>query len=334
MFAALDLGTNNCRLLIAEPDGKSYKVVEALSRSVRLGEGVWQTGVISNEAQKRTIDVLKECAAKLDQYKIIKKRFVATETCRVAHNSQDFLFNAKQESSLALKVISRQEEARLATMACLSLLDQGYDRALIFDIGGGSTEMVWLNLRSGIHKKGGFWLPEIICWKSLSKGVVSLAEKFEKNKDNPNFYQHIVDETASEIKDFYAEIRQKDTRNWKSFHLLGTSGTVTTLAALSLGLKKYNRFAVDGIWMYDDLLLKLIERVRLQNQEMIIAQNYVGMERADLLIPGCAILQAITEFFPQIRMRVADRGVREGIVQELMINQFNKKNTHNTKRNQ
>ena len=331
MFAALDLGTNNCRLLIAEPEGKSYKVVEAMSRSVRLGEGVWQTGQISQDAQKRTLDVLSEFSKKLDQYNICKKRFVATETCRVAENSTDFLNLVQKQSSLKLKTISRQEEARLATMACIPLLEQGYDRALIFDIGGGSTEMVWLNLKSGIHKKGGFWLPEIICWKSLSKGVVSLSEEFEKNKNNPDFYQKIVDETSAEIKEFYAEIRQKDKRNWKSFHLLGTSGTVTTLAALSLGLKKYNRFAVDGIWMYDDLLLKLIERVRHQNHELSFAQTYVGIERADLLIPGCAILQAITEFFPQIKMRVADRGVREGIVQELIIDSFNKKSRRKAK---
>lgn len=332
MFAALDLGTNNCRLLIAEPEGKSYKVVEAMSRSVRLGEGVWQTGKISDDAQSRTIDVLIEFANKLDQYTISKKRFVATETCRIAENSQSFLNLAKRQSSITLKTISRREEARLATMACLSLLEQGYDRALVFDIGGGSTEMVWLNLKSGIHKKGGFWLPEIICWKSLSKGVVSLAEEFERHRQDPHFYQKIVDETAAEIKEFYSEIRQKDTKNWKSFHLLGTSGTVTTLAALSLGLKKYNRFAVDGIWMYDDLLLQLIERVRSQSTELSIAQNYVGTERADLLIPGCAILQAITEFFPQIKMRVADRGVREGIVQELIIDSFNLKKPHKHKR--
>ena len=327
MFAALDLGTNNCRLLIARPEGTGYKVVETFSRSVRLGEGVWEAGIISDAAQARTFDALSECAKRLKHYDITKRRFVATETCRIAKNAGEFLGRVKKELGLNLKIISRQEEARLAVMACLPLLDKGYDRALIFDIGGGSTEMVWLNLRSGIHKKGGFWLPEIISWCSLSKGVVSLSEEFAKSNNPQEYYDYVVGQTADEIKEFYSQVREQDKRDWKSFHLLGTSGTVTTLAALSLGLKKYNRFAVDGMWMYDDMMLDLIGRVTSGNQTLDTAQSYVGMERADLLIPGCAILQAVVEFFPQIRMRIADRGVREGIMQELIIDSFNPKNS-------
>ena len=322
MFAALDLGTNNCRLLIAEPTGKEYRVVETFSRSVRLGEGVWSSGQISGEAEARALEALSECAGRLQKYKIVRKRFVATEACRVAENRADFIQRVTLETGLKLKIIPRQEEARLATMACISLLDKGYDRAMVFDIGGGSTEMVWLNLRSGIYKKGGFWLPEIIAWRSLSKGVVSLAEEFASSAFNKDLYRTVVDNILEEIRAFYSEIRDKDTKEWKSFHLLGTSGTVTTLAALSLGLRKYNRFAVDGIWMYDDNVLGLIERVVQHGHYHDTAQGYVGMERADLLIPGCAILQAFIEFFPQIRLRVADRGVREGIIHELLINNF------------
>ncbi|MEM6602958.1 MAG: Ppx/GppA phosphatase family protein [Pseudomonadota bacterium] len=332
MFAALDLGTNNCRLIVAKPDGADYAVEETFSRSVRLGEGLWSHGKIQADAEERTILALKECAERLEKYDIIRKRFVATEACRMAENSDTFLHNVAEATGLKLKIISRQEEARLATMACTSLLDRGYDRALLFDIGGGSTEMVWLNLHSGIYKKGGFWLPEIIAWKSLPKGVVLLAEEFAKNNHTEEFYQHIVRETYAEIKEFYANIRNTDTKNWKSFHLVGTSGTVTTLAALSLGLKKYNRFAVDGIWMHDEMLLDLIKKVRHQGKSLDVAQNFVGMERADLLVPGCAILQAMTEFFPHIKLRVADRGIREGIMMELMIAHLQRKTPQKKKK--
>lgn len=325
MFAALDLGTNNCRLLIAEPHQGGYRVLETFSRSVRLGEGVWETGLIGKAAQERTLDALMQCASRLKQYNIKKKRLVATETCRFAQNSAEFLTLVEKKTGLKLKVISRQEEARLATMACTVLLDKSYDRALLFDIGGGSTEMVWLNLRSGIYKKGGFWLPEIIDWCSLSKGVVSLAEQFAHSGNYLDYYKEVVKLTTEEIRTFYSSIRDVDKRPWKSFHLLGTSGTVTTLAALSLGLKKYNRFAVDGIWMYDDMLLELIRKVVSKNHFLDTAQSYVGMERADLLIPGCAILQSVIEFFPKIRLRVADRGIREGIIQEIIMEYYGKK---------
>lgn len=326
MFATLDLGTNNCRMLIARPNGQAMQVVETFSRSVRLGEGIWQTGVISQEAQKRTMIAIEKCADRMKDYPIVRKRFVATEACRVAQNAPDFLRQIERQYGLRFKIISRQEEARLATMACIPLLDKGYDRALIFDIGGGSTEMAWLNLRSGIYKKGGFWMPEIIAWCSLSKGVVSLAEQFSAllPAARKGFYHQVIEETTAEIKDFYQIIKQKDYKSWKSFHLLGTSGTVTTLAALSLGLKKYNRTAVDGMWLYDDIVNNLIKKVMENPETLDTAQNYVGMERADLLLPGCAILQSLMNFFPHIRLRVADRGVREGIMHELMVQNFGK----------
>ncbi len=323
MFAALDLGTNNCRLLIAEPQGHTYKVVDTFSRSVRLGTGVWLNNhIISQDSMDRTFDALRECAAKLDAYpQITRKRFVATEACRYAHNSHILIDRVKNELGLNLKIISHQEEARLATLSTISLLDKGYDRVMLFDIGGGSTELVWLNLKSGIHKKGGFWLPEIVTWKSLPKGVVSLADEFAHNPSE-GLYDTIVAETHQQIKDFYTTIKELDKKDWKSFYLLGTSGTMTTLAALSLGIKKYNRFAVDGLWLHDATIMELIKRIQSKGYFETNDSGFIGLERADLMQPGCAILQAILQFFPSIRLRAADRGIREGIIHDLLIDNY------------
>lgn len=327
MFAALDLGTNNCRLLIAEPTGKTYKVVDTFSRSVRLGTGVWMNDhVLSQDAMDRTFLALQECAERIKQYPVTHKRFVATEACRFAQNSNVLIDRVKKELGMNIRIISEQEEARLATQAVIPLLENGYDRVMLFDIGGGSTELVWLNIKSGIYKKGGFWLPEVIAWRSLPKGVVSLADMFA-DKPSEDLYDKVVEETHQEIKDFYDEIKQKDTKNWKSFHLLGTSGTVTTLAALSLGIKKYNRFAVDGLWLHDETIMDLIERIRNNDTNYYEGYNtgFVGFERADLMIPGCAILQSIIKFFPSIRLRVADRGIREGIIYDMLLDHHNPK---------
>jgi exopolyphosphatase/guanosine-5'-triphosphate,3'-diphosphate pyrophosphatase len=326
VFAALDLGTNNCRLLITQADGKNYKVIDTFSRSVRLGSGVWfdDDNNLSQEAMDRTFEALEECSKKINQYPITHKRFVATEACRYAKNSHLLIDRAKKELGLSLKIISQQEEARLATLAVISLLDKGYDRVMLFDIGGGSTELVWLNLKSGIYKKGGFWLPEVIAWKSLPKGVVSLADELANNP-NDNSYEKIVAETHQEIKDFYSIIKKIDNKQWKSFYLLGTSGTITTLAALSLGIKKYNRFAVDGLWLHDATIMNIIDRIRNNRDLESYESRFIELERTDLMIPGCAILQSILEFFPSIRLRAADRGIREGIIHDLMMNDFNAK---------
>jgi exopolyphosphatase / guanosine-5'-triphosphate,3'-diphosphate pyrophosphatase len=323
MLAALDLGTNNCRLLIAEPQGHTYKVVDTFSRSVRLGTGVWLNNrIISQESMDRTFDALRECVAKLDTYpQITRKRFVATEACRYASNSHVLINRVKSELDLNLKIISHQEEARLATLSTISLLDKGYDRVMLFDIGGGSTELVWLNLKSGIHKKGGFWLPEIVTWKSLPKGVVSLADEFVHNPSE-GLYNKIVAETYQQIKDFYTTVKELDKKNWKSFYLLGTSGTITTLAALSLGIKKYNRFAVDGLWLHDATIMELIKRIQTKGYYETSDSGFIGLERADLMQPGCAILQAILQFFPSIRLRAADRGIREGIIHDLLMDNY------------
>lgn len=324
MYAALDLGTNNCRFLIVEPDGKEYKVIETFSRSVRLGEGLFLRGEISEEAQLRALDALSECAERLKPYNILRLRAVATEACRSARNGPDFIRRIKKNTGLSLKIISQQEEIRLAASACVPLLDKGYDRAMVFDIGGGSTEMAWINLRSGLYRKGGFWEPEIIAWHSVNKGVVTLSDSFKEcaPDERDALFERVTAETYQSVLEFYNIVKQKDTRPWKSFHLLGASGTVTTLAALSIGLKRYNRFAVDGSWMASETVELLIDNIRRSGDYSMIAEGFTGPERADLLIPGCAILTAIINFFPKIRLRVADRGVREGIITDLLKESF------------
>ncbi len=325
MYAALDLGTNNCRLLTVEPYGKTYRVVDTYSRSVRLGEGLWVTGKISEEVQSRTLLMLKECAARLKAHPVEKFRAVATEACRAAQNGAEFIERIKAETGLKLKIISQQEEIRLATAACVPLLDKGYDRAAVFDIGGGSTEIAWVNLRSGVYRKGGFWDPEIISWHSAPYGVVKLSDQFKLAGDEvkrQQLYDEVVDGAYEAVREFYQKVKAEDQKPWKSFHLLGASGTVTTLAALTLGLKRYNRFAVDGSWLSGETAELLIENIRKSGNYRVLAEGFTGLERSDLLLPGCAVLQAVLKFFPKIRLRVADRGVREGIIADLVKNGF------------
>jgi exopolyphosphatase/guanosine-5'-triphosphate,3'-diphosphate pyrophosphatase len=319
VFAALDLGTNNCRLLIVDPFKRDYRVVETYTRSVRLGEGLGEDGFLSELAMQRAIEALKECATKLSLHKIKKQKLVATEACRVASNANEFIKRVKKETGLSLRIITQHEEAKLAAYSCISLLERGYDRTLIFDIGGGSTEMVWLNLKSGLYRKGGFWEPIIVNWLSIPKGVVTLSSRFSINEIDMDVYEKIKQETYEDLYKFYTKVKLTDKRSWKNFYLLGTSGTVTTLAALSLGLKKYNRFVVDGLWLHTNEMFELIEKVKNDPATRMQAHSYVGMERADLLIPGCAILEGILSFFPQIRLRVADRGTREGLIYSMMM---------------
>lgn len=313
-YSALDLGTNNCRLLIAEPSPTGFKVVDAFSRVVRLGEKVSQTRRLSEEAIERTLEALEECRAKMSAQHVKRMRLVATEACRSAENGIDFLKKVKREIGLNLEIISRKTEVRLAAAGCASLVDPQARSIIVFDIGGGSTEIAWL--KGQIGSKESDPCQYIRAWDSIPLGVVLLAEKYSKKPDKSNIFEEMIEEVTFRLRKFSSYAKR--AIDGSHSHLLGASGTVTTIGGIFLELPRYNRNRVDGMWMTNNEVQKVVGKVSKMSLEERIAHCCIGEERAELVIAGCAILEAIRRLFPCDRLRIADRGLREGILMGMM----------------
>ncbi len=311
IYAALDLGTNNCRLLIARPEAEGFRVLDSFSRTVRLGEGLMQTGELSEAAIARAIEAIKVCAGKMRKRGVTSARAIATEACRTARNGPAFIKRVAQETGLHFDIIPPLEEARLATRGVTPLLDRRDAGALVFDIGGGSTELIWLDLRERGRE------PKILCWGSMSLGVVTLAELFADQLDKPGCHAKMVAEVKTRLQ-AVAGLAPPGAHPAGPFHMLGTSGTVTTIAGIHLKLDRYERSRVDGTWLSRQEALTVGAQIAAMTQEERAAQPCIGPERSELVIPGLAIFQAIFELWPAPRLRVADRGLREGMLLALM----------------
>ena len=301
VLAALDLGTNNCRLLIATAgrDG-GLRVVDSFSRIVRLGEGVAKTGALSEAAMERTIEALKICAELIRKSGARHVRAVATEACRRAANAEVLVARAREEAGIALSIVSAAEEARLAAIGCAPLIGAGYEGALVFDIGGGSTEAIWMQQGRVVH------------FVSVPLGVMSLQES------SGGDFGEMRAEMRARFADVRAEMDALAPFDLARHHLLGTSGTVTTLAGVAMELPRYSRTRVDGSWHECTDILAVAQRLAGLDHAARAAEGCIGLERADLIVAGCAIFTAIHETWPCARLRVADRGLREGILRELL----------------
>ena len=316
VFAALDLGTNNCRLLVAVPGRPGqFRVIDAFSRIVRLGEGLAANGRLSNIAMDRAIEALKVCGDKLRTRKIESSRLVATEACRAAENGEEFLERVRTETGLTLEIIDRRTEARLAVSGCGSLVERETDGVVLFDIGGGSSEIALIDVRG---QRSPRLASHIVAWTSLPVGVVTLAEKFGGREVTREIFSAMVAHVRELLDAFTERNRVDHLRHGGRFHLLGTSGTVTTLAGVHLDLDRYDRRRVDGLWMDRHSVDGMVERLLGWDFQQRVANACIGADRADLVLAGCAILEAIREEWPSDRLRVADRGLREGILSELM----------------
>ncbi|WP_310619893.1 Ppx/GppA phosphatase family protein [Flexibacterium corallicola] len=318
LYAALDLGTNNCRLLIAKPDHRGFRVVDAYSRIVRLGEGVGQSGRISDRAMGRAIEALKVCQEKLEDSGVERARLIATEACRAAVNGEEFIRRAREEAGIDLEIVTQETEARLAVAGCVSLVDPEADGVLLFDIGGGSSEIVWLDLRNRYGARGFALTRFIRTWTSLPVGVVNLAERHGGKIVSSSLFEDMVEDVSKMLETFPLADELSDAIRGGNVHMLGTSGTVTTLAGVHLGLKRYDRRRVDGVWMHDDDVSQMIQQLLNMSYEERVENPCIGQDRADLVLAGCAILEAIRRRWPCERLRVADRGLREGILMEMM----------------
>jgi exopolyphosphatase/guanosine-5'-triphosphate,3'-diphosphate pyrophosphatase len=317
LYAALDLGTNNCRLLIAQPTRPGqFRVVDAFSRIVRLGEGLAATGRLSEEAMDRAVEALKICAAKLANRPVRKMRLIATEACRAASNGEAFLERVTREAGLQLEIIDRETEARLAVSGCSSLVGREARSVVLFDIGGGSSEIAVIRISDSRSSR---LANHITHWTSLPVGVVTLSERHGGRDVTPAVFSAMVTEVETMLEDFECPpVGEQYGRADADFHLIGTSGTVTTLAGVHLDLPRYDRRKVDGLWLTDDEVTAMQAKLLSWDFEGRAANPCIGPDRADLVLAGCAILEAIRRRWPSTRMRVADRGLREGLLTDMM----------------
>lgn len=309
-FAALDLGTNNCRLLIAAPRGRKFRVLDAFSRIIRLGEGLSQTGRLQPAAMDRALEALRICADKIERRGVTRRRLIATQACRGAANGPEFLERVRAETGLQFEIISPEEEARLAVRGCAELIDPAARACLVFDIGGGSTEISWVVSEAGA--------PRIAAWASLPFGVVSLSERWDGRELDALTYERIVESIVAEVRAVGDTAGLKAVFERDEAHLLGTSGTVTSIAGVHLRLDRYRRDLVDGVWLSLDEARGVCERLLRMDFAERSAEPCIGSERADLVVCGCAILEALIREWPASRIRVADRGLREGMLADLM----------------
>ncbi len=318
-YAALDLGTNNCRLLIARPSGHDFTVIDAFSRVVRLGEGLATSGRLSDAAMDRTLAALSICADKLKRRNVRLARSVATEACRRASNGPAFIERVRRETGIALDIISAEEEARLAVLGCHILLEAGDGPAVIFDIGGGSTELVLVEAGGPAARR----VPRILDWQSVPWGVVSLTDTVGREEHAAGQRLARYAQMRALVRDSFAPFaaRVAAAATHPDIRLLGTSGTVTTLASLHLALPHYDRKAVDGLIVPATAMREISGNLSAMSLEERSSVPCIGADRADLVVAGCAILEAILDLWPARRLGVADRGIREGILRSLMASE-------------
>ncbi|WP_238366121.1 Ppx/GppA phosphatase family protein [Mesobacterium pallidum] len=331
LYAALDLGTNSCRMLIAQPKGSQFHVVDSFSKSVQLGLGLERTDRLSRSSMTRTIQALRICQQKLKRHKVSRMRLVATEACRRAKNAREFIRQVKRETGLGLEIIQPEEEARLAVISCAPLVSTKTEQLLVVDIGGGSTELVWIDLsrvprlerpraimrlHAGFHTQDSiFPAAKVVDWISVPLGVATLRDQFRDVTDDAARYALMswyFEENLAEFAPY------KDEQAREGFQIVGTSGTVTTVAASHLGLRRYDRTKVDGLRMTSDQIDKVIRGYLQLGPEGRRRDPRIGQDRQALIMSGSAILQALLRCWPTDRLSVADRGLREGLLYSQM----------------
>ena len=331
LYAALDLGTNSCRMLIARPKGEQFEVVDSFSRAVELGTGLETTGRLGHVPMSRTVQALRICRRKLEEHRVGRMRLVATEACRRARNSAEFIRKIQRETGLTLEIIPPEEEARLAVISCAPLVAPGTDQLLVIDIGGGSTELVWIDLedvepkersRAIMRLGNGFTDPQpggarVVDWISVPLGVATLRDQFEDVEDDQGRFALMSWHFEEMLADFAPYALAQTMR--EGFQIIGTSGTVTTVAASHLGLRRYDRTKVDGLTMTTAQIDRVIRDYLALGPEGRRADPRIGRERHALIMSGAAILQTLMRVWPTTRLSVADRGLREGLLYVQMV---------------
>jgi exopolyphosphatase/guanosine-5'-triphosphate,3'-diphosphate pyrophosphatase len=325
LYAALDLGTNSCRMLIAQPKGSQFQVVDSFSKTVQLGVGLEASGRLSRASMGRTIQALRICQKKIEKHGVRRMRLVATEACRRARNAKDFIRQVRRETGLGLEIIAPEEEARLAVISCAPLVSTRTEQLLVVDIGGGSTELVWIDLsavppeerpKSIMRLHRGFdaqgeHAARVVDWISVPLGVATLKDQFSDVEDDGARFalmSWFFEENLASFSPYNADNPRE------GFQIIGTSGTVTTVAASYLNLRRYDRTKVDGLQMTSDQIDLVIREYLTLGPEGRRTDPRIGRDRHALIMSGAAILQALMRIWPTDRLSVADRGLREGLL--------------------
>lgn len=325
LYAALDLGTNSCRMLIARPRGAQFQVLDSFSKAVQLGHGLEASGRLSRAAMVRTIQALRICQKKIEKHGVRRMRLVATEACRRARNARDFMRQVKRETGLQLEIILPEEEARLAVISCAPLVSKKTEQLLVVDIGGGSTELVWIDLsavppqdrpasimrlHTGFRDQAANGA-RVVDWISVPLGVATLKDQFIDVEDDAARFalmSWFFEENLAKFSPYNAASPRE------GFQIIGTSGTITTVAASFLGLRRYDRAKVDGLSMTSDQIDTVIRDYLSLGPEGRRTDPRIGRDRHSLIMSGAAILQALMRIWPTDRLSVADRGLREGLL--------------------
>ena len=319
LYAALDLGTNNCRLLIAEPTrAGGLRVVDSFSQIVTLGEGLATSGELSEKAMGRAIEALRKCSDKVKKHRPVRTRYIATQACRQAANGKIFLNDVHRKIGLRMETITPKEEAKYALLGSLDLVDPAHDFALVIDIGGGSTELSWIDAKSAAAKgiKGCALRPPILGWASFPVGVVTLNDAFTDRE--AGWYDRMVEHVATLLRANDAATRFGPLFRAGRGQLIGNSGTVTSLVGVHLKLDRYVRSVVDGQWLAREDAVATRQRLHDLSPEERANEGCLTGGRSELMLPGLAILDAIWQTWPADRLRVGDRGLREGILLSMM----------------
>lgn len=319
LLAALDLGTNTCRMMMARPAAGGFRVVGAFSRIVRLGEGLSRSGTLSETAMSRALAALAHCAEQMEKRGVTRTRAVATEACRRARNGGAFCARVQEETGIELEVISNQEEAGLGLAACVPLLDPALGHALVLDIGGGSTQISWMTRGPAQHgHEGGWAAPRLSAWCSIPLGVVTLSERYGDREASAQAFECMIAEVQAQLAPFESRHGLAALAKAGEMQMLGTSGTATTLAGIHQNLPRYRRDRIDGCCLDFQTVALVSRRVAAMSPRERMEHPCIGDGRADLVVAGCAILQAICRTWPVGALRVADRGLREGILMSLL----------------
>ena len=331
LYAALDLGTNSCRMLIARPSGSQFQVIDSFSKPVQLGLGLESSGRLSRSSMARTVHALQVCKRKLEAHKVRRMRLVATEACRRARNSRDFMRMIRRETGLPIEIIGAEEEARLAVISCAPLVSERTEQLLVVDIGGGSTELVWIDLGEVDHaerphatmqladnfKRGRPGGARVVDWISVPLGVATLRDQFADVADDQGRFALMSWHFEEMLADFAPYVNAGMPE--EGFQIIGTSGTVTTVAASHLGLRRYDRTKVDGLTMTSAQIDRVIRDYLMLGPDGRRADPRIGRERHALIMSGAAILQTLMRVWPTSRLSVADRGLREGLLYSQMV---------------
>ena len=308
-FAAIDLGSTNCRLVIVDIIEDKYKIICSFSEILNLGRNLSFSNEFNDEIIEKTIEIFKIISQKLKYYNVLSYRCVATEACRQSINSDELVKRIHERTNIEIEIIPSKEEARLCLKSCLNHNVNLNDFNLVFDIGGGSTEII---IFDSIYSNKDF------DFLSIPIGVINFSEKVSLFKT-----EKVLGQLEKQMMFFS---KKKKIHN-EPISIIGSCGTVTTLCAIHLKLNYYQKSLVDNTLLEIEDLKQTCNFVKRLSSEEKEKHPCIGPQRINLLDNGILILEKILESWPVKRILVSDRGLREGIILDQI--KFKRKNEKN-----